>query len=113
MEIIYSRNQKELLHKKNLPSAVENRIWKNVDILNESYGSERRIMEGDGGFVVLVENEVENEVIDRAFNISSQPAEYAEEILTDTGDFIERMFLLSSDYAVVVFCQKELAKEWR
>lgn len=113
MEIIYSRNQEELLHKKNLPSAVENRIWKNVDILNECYGSERRIMEGDGGFVVLVENEVETEVIDRAFNISSQPSEYTEEIFTDTENFIERMFLLSSDYAVVVFCRKELAEERR
>lgn len=113
MEIIYSRNQSEALKKKNLPQAVLERIWATVDTLNATYGSDRQIMEGDGGFAVLVESELEKDVIDRAFNISSLPAEYTDDILTDSEKYIEKMFLLSSDYAVVVFCERQLAEEWR
>lgn len=88
MEIIYSRNQQDYLAKKQLPADVEKRVWKCVDVLNDSYGSDRKILEGDGGFVVLVEDEVEKDFLDRAFGVSSHPAEYTDDILTDSGNYI-------------------------
>lgn len=79
-----------------------------LNILDESYGAERDINTDLGGYVLLLETK--DDVIEVKENILKDIiVEYVDDIECEGGkQYCLSLFLLSSDYAVVVVATKEL-----
>ena len=88
----------------NIISAIEEQI----NILDESYGAERNIDADLGGYVLVLETK--EDVIEAKENILKDIiAEYVDGIECEGGkQYCLSLFLLSSDYALVVVVTKEL-----
>lgn len=83
-------------------------IAEQLNILDASYGAERDIDEDLGGYVLVLETK--EDVIEAKENILKDIiAEYVDDIKCE-GDkqYCLSLFLLSSDYAVIVVAAKEL-----
>lgn len=83
-------------------------IEEQLNILDESYGIERNIDSDLGGYVLILETK--DDVIEVKENILKDiVAEYVDDIESEGGkQYCLSLFLLSSDYAVVVVATKEL-----
>lgn len=88
----------------NVASAIEEQL----NILDESYGAERNVDADLGGYVLLLETK--NDVIEVKENIfKGIIAEYVDDIECEGGkQYCLSLFILSSDYAVIVVATKEL-----
>lgn len=88
----------------NVMSTIENQL----KTLDESYGAERNINADLGGYVLVLETK--DDVIEAKENILKDIiAEYVDDIECKGGkQYCLSLFLLSSDYAVVVVTTKEL-----
>lgn len=88
----------------NVISAIEYQL----KTLDESYGAERNIDIDLGGYVLVLETK--DDVIEAKENILKDIiAEYVDDIECEGGkQYCLSLFLLSSDYAVVVVATKEL-----
>ena len=95
--------EKDLNLVKELPQQVKEVMRENIKILEESYGTERTV-EDLGGYIALVEEDdiatFKEEILKGTI------AEYIDDI--EGADYISALFLLSSDFAIVVICEKEL-----
>ena len=81
-------------------------IEEQLNILDDSYGTERDIDADLGGYVLLLETK--DDVIEVKENILKDIiAEYVDEC-EGAKQYCLSLFLLSSDYAVVVVATKEL-----
>lgn len=81
-----------------------------ITVLNENYGdSESRNVNADlGGYVIIIDNEEEVKSIQSEILKDIIP-EYTDEIKSDDGiKYYSSLFLLSSDYAVTIYSNKEL-----
>ncbi|MEG2985134.1 MAG: hypothetical protein RR835_10560 [Peptostreptococcaceae bacterium] len=88
---------------KALPQQVKEVIKDNLKILEENYGTERTVKDL-GGYIALVDEE---EVVTFKEEIlKGTIAEYIDDI--EGADYISALFLLSSDFAIVVICEKKL-----
>ena len=87
---------------------VVNSIKEQLKILDENYGSERNIDADLGGYVLVLETK--DDVIEAKENILKDIiVEYVDDVECEGGkQYSLSLFLLSSDYAVVVVCTKEL-----
>ena len=83
-------------------------IEEQLNILDESYGTERNIDADLGGYVLILETK--DDVIEAKENIVKDIIpEYVDNIECEGGkQYCLSLFLLSSDYAVVVVATKEL-----
>ena len=83
-------------------------IEEQLNILDESYGIERNIDADLGGYVLILETK--DDVIEAKDNIVKDIIpEYVDNIECEGGkQYCLSLFLLSSDYAVVVVAAKEL-----
>ena len=83
-------------------------IEEQLNILDESYGIKRNIDTDLGGYVLVLETK--NDVIEAKENILKDIiVEYVDDIECEGGkQYSLSLFLLSSDYAVVVVSTKEL-----
>ena len=83
-------------------------IEEQLNILDESYGIERNIDSDLGGYVLILETK--DDVIEVKENIVKDIIpEYVDNIECEGGkQYCLSLFLLSSDYAVVVVATKEL-----
>lgn len=108
MKAIYSKDQlKEL---KSYPVEVINNISDIIDVLDENYGVERNIKADLGGYVLIVENIVDIEIL-KQDKLKGLIAEYTDMIECSEGvNWTSSLFLLSSDYAIVVVTTEELSK---
>ena len=108
MKAIYSKEQlKEL---KSYPVEVINNISDIIDVLDENYGVERNIKADLGGYVLIVENIVDIEIL-KQDKLKGLIAEYTDMIECSEGvNWTSSLFLLSSDFAIVVVTTKELSK---
>lgn len=88
---------------KELPQQVKEVIRENVKILEENYGTERTV-ENLGGYIALVDEE--DLVTFKEETLKGTIPEYIDEI--EGADYISALFLLSSDFAIVVICEKKL-----
>ncbi len=108
MKKIYSKEQlKEL---KEYSIEVVNSILETIEILDCNYGANRDIDKDLGGYVLIVENRIDIEVLkqDRLKNITS---EYIDLIECRGGvTYTSSLFLLSSDFSIVVVTTEELSK---
>ena len=108
MKKIYKENQ--LLEVNNISSETIESIKVTIDILNENYGVNRAIESDLGGYIVIAENIVDIEVL-KQDKLQSLVPEYTDVIESSEGvNWTSSLFLLSSDYAIVVVTTEELSK---
>ena len=79
-----------------------------VQVLNDNYGAERDAKKDLGGFVVFVEYKKEWRDLKELFCVDFKANEYKEEI--EDSEFVEMLFVLSSDYVLDVFMHKKCVK---
>ena len=108
MKKIYKESQ--LVELNNLPVEVIESIRETVNILNESYGANRNIDNDLGGYIVIVENIVDIEIL-KQDKLKSLIPEYTDIIECSEGvNWTSSLFLLSSDYSIIVVTTEELSK---
>ena len=108
MKKIYKENQ--LLELNNIPSEVIESIKVTIDILNENYGVDRDIESDLGGYIVIAENIVDIEIL-KQDKLQGLVAEYIDIIECSEGvNWTSSLFLLSSDFSIVVVTTEELSK---
>lgn len=108
MRKIYLKEQIQELKK--YPKEVINNISEIIDILDENYGLYRNIESDLGGYIIIVEN-MEDLKILKQQRLQSLIAEYTDVIECKEGvNWTSSLFLLSSDYSIVVVCTEELYK---
>ena len=94
----------------NLDSKVVSTIEEKLSILDENYGLERDIDTDLGGYIVIAENIVDIEIL-KQDKLQGLIPEYTDVIECSEGvSWTSSLFLLSSDYAIVVVCTEELSK---
>ena len=108
MKAIYSKDQlKEL---KSYPVEVINNISDIIDVLDENYGVERNIKADLGGYVLIVENIVDIEIL-KQDKLKGLIAEYTDMMECSEGViWTSSLFLLSSVYSIFVVTTEELSK---
>ena len=107
MKKIYKESQ--LLELNNIPSEVIKSIKVTIDILNENYVEDRDVESDLGGYVVA-ENIVDMEIL-KQDKLQGLVPEYTDIVECSEGvDWTSSLFLLSSDYAIVVVTTEELSK---
>ena len=108
MKKIYKGNQ--LLEVNNIPTEVIERMKVIIDILNENYGEYRDIEADLGGYVVIAENIVDIEILkqDKLQRLIPEDTDIIE--CSEGVNWTSSLFLLSSDYAIVVLTTEELSK---
>lgn len=108
MKKIYKESQ--LLEVNNIPSEVIESIKVTIDVLNENYGVDRNIESDLGGYVVIAENIVDIEILKQE-KLQSLIPEYTDIIECSEGvNWTSSLFLLSSDFSIVVVTTEELSK---
>lgn len=81
-----------------------------IDALNENYGTNRDIHNDLGGYIVIAENIVDIEILKQE-KLQGLIPEYTDVIEVVNGkNYTSSLYLLSSDYAIVVVCTEELSK---
>jgi len=107
MKKIYKESQ--LLEVNNIPIEVIKSMKATIDIMNENYGANRDINNDLGGYIVIAENIVDIEMLKKG-KLKGLIPEYTDIIECSEGvNWISSLFLLSSDFAIVV-CTEELSK---
>ena len=108
MKKIYKKSQ--LLEVNNIPTEVIEGIKATIDVLNENYGADRDIELDLGGYIVIAENIVDIEVL-KQDKLQGLVPEYTDVIEAMNGEnYTSSLYLLSSDYAIVVVTTEELSK---
>ena len=108
MKKVYKENQ--LLEVNNIPSEVIESIKVTIDVLNENYGANRDIEADLGGYLVIAENIVDIEILKQG-KLQGLIPEYTDIIECSEGvNWTSSLFLLSSDFAIVVVTKEELSK---
>lgn len=97
---------KDMHRVSHLDTLLQDRIRACLATLDDCYGADRDIEHSLGGFVAVVENEADKELLKQYYlDVDNDIAEYE-----DTYDgFTERLYLLNDDFFVVVFeiaCKK-------
>ena len=108
MKKVYKESQLNELN--NIPVEVIESIKVTIDILNENYGENRDIEADLGGYAVIAENIVDIEILKQG-KLQGLVPEYTDIVKCSEGvNWTSSLFLLSSDYAIVVVCTEELSK---
>ena len=108
MKKIYKESK--LLEVNNIPTEVIERMKVIIDILNEIYGEYRDIEADLGGYVVIAENIVDIEIL-KQDKLQGLVPEYTDVIECSEGvNWTSSLFLLSSDFSIVVVTTEELSK---
>jgi hypothetical protein len=92
------------------PIEVIENIRGTISILNKAYGIDRDIESDLGGYIVIAENIVDIEIL-KQDKLQGLIPEYTDIIECSEGvNWTSSLFLLSSDYAIVVVTTEELSK---
>lgn len=95
------------LEKVLIPNKVKKSIKETINILDESYGIDRKVNEDLGGYILIVEKRADIKAIKDNLLKDILP-EYTDNI---SEDYTSSLFLLSSDFAVIVIATKQLLEE--
>lgn len=102
--------EKQLNELINYPTEVVESISENIDILNENYGENRDVDKDLGGYVLVVESLEDVKELKNGMLKDILP-EYTDEIICSEGvNYTSSLFLLSSDFSVVVIADEEFSK---
>ena len=108
MKKVYLKKQLEELS--DYPVEVIKSISETIDILNENYGENRDVDKDLGGYVLVVESIEDVKELKNGMLKDILP-EYTDEIICSEGvNYTSSLFLLSSDFSVVVIADEELSK---
>ena len=108
MKKIYKENQ--LLEVNNMLSEAIESIKVTIDILNENYGTNRDVESDLGGYILIAENIVDIEIL-KQDKLQGLVPEYTDIIECSEGvNWTSSLFLLSSDFSIVVVTTEELSK---
>jgi hypothetical protein len=100
----------QLQEQRNYPIEVINSISETIEILDENYGVNRNVDNDLGGYVVIAENIVDIETLKRD-ELQGLVPEYTDMIECSEGvNWTSSLFLLSSDFSIVVVCTEEISK---
>lgn len=114
MKKIYLK--KQLGELSDYPVEVIKSISETIDILNENYGENRDVDKDLGGYVLVIEN-LEDVKDFKNRMLKGILPEYTDEIICSEGvNYTSSLFLISSDFLIVVVEDKKLYKlliEWR
>lgn len=92
------------------PKEVLEVIAETITILDENYGQERDVDKDLGGYVLIAESIVDIEVLKKGA-LKDAVEEYTDIIEGSGGvNYTSSLFLLSSDYAVLVITTEEFSK---
>ena len=108
MKKIYLKEQlKEL---KGYAIEVINSISEIIEVLDDNYGVSKNIESDLGGYILIAENIVDTEILKQG-KLQGLIPEYTDMIECSEGvNWTSSLFLLSSDFAIVVVCTEELSK---
>lgn len=102
--------KKQLGDLSNYPIEVIQSISETLEILNGNYGKNRDIDKDLGGYVLVVESLEDVKEVKNGMLKGLLP-EYTDEIICSEGvDYTSSLFLLSSDFSVVVIANEEFSK---
>ncbi|HAT4340293.1 TPA: hypothetical protein I9094_002573 [Clostridium perfringens] len=108
MKQIYLKKQLKDLN--DYPAVVLKNIFEIIAVLVENYGVERDVNNDLGGYILIVENIVDVEILKRE-KFKGLVPEYTDIIECSEGvNYTSSLFLLSSDFSVVVIANEELSK---
>ncbi|MFQ9245949.1 MAG: hypothetical protein ACLR3R_00345 [Clostridium paraputrificum] len=108
MKKIYSKEQLKQL--KEYPIEVINSISETIEILDNNYGANRNVDSDLGGYILIVENIVVIEML-KQDKLKGLISEYTDIIeCSEEVNWTSSLFLLSSDFSIVVVCTEELSK---
>ena len=102
--------EKQLNELINYPTEVIKNISETIEILNENYGENRNVDKDLGGYVLIAESIEDVKELKNGMLKEILP-EYTDEIICSEGvDYTSSLFLLSSDFSVVVIANEEFSK---
>ncbi|MDB2090791.1 hypothetical protein PM004_15700 [Clostridium paraputrificum] len=105
MKKVYLKNQL-----KGYPIEVISNVLDVINVLGENYGANRDIEKDLGGYVLILETKEDVEKT-KSVILNGIIPEYTDIIECSEGvNWTSSLFLLSSDYAIVVVCTEELSK---
>ena len=108
MKKIYKENQ--LLEAESLQLEVIETIRATIEVLDDNYGADIDIESDLGGYVVIAENIVDIEIL-KQDKLQGLRPEYTDIIECSEGvNWTSSLFLLSSDFSIVVITTEELSK---
>lgn len=102
--------KEKLIELNEYPMKVISNISVVIEILNENYGENRNVDKDLGGYVLVVESLEDVKELKNGMLKDILP-EYTDEIICSEGvNYTSSLFLLSSDFSVVVIADEELSK---
>lgn len=108
MKKIYKENQ--LLEAESLQLEVSETIRATIEVLDDNYGADIDIESDLGGYIVIAENIVDIEIL-KQDKLQGLIPEYTDIIECSEGvNWTSSLFLLSSDFSIVVITTEELSK---
>ena len=103
-------NESQLVKLNSIPVEVIEFVREIIVILNEAYGEDRNVESDLGGYVLIAENIVDIEIL-KQDKLQCLVPEYTDVIEVMNGDnYTSSLYLLSSDFSIVVVCTEELSK---
>lgn len=108
MKKVYLKEQLKKLNE--YPIEVIENIRGTISILNKAYGVDRDVEADLGGYILIAENIVDIEVL-KQDKLQGLIPEYTDIIECSEGvNWTSSLFLLSSDFSIVVITTEELSK---
>ncbi len=108
MKKIFKKEQIEVLN--SYSQEVVEVIAETIEVLDENYGEKRDVDKDLGGCVLIAENIVDIKIL-KQDKLQGLVPEYTDLIKCKEGvNWTSSLFLLSSDYSIVVVCTQELSK---
>ena len=103
-------NESQLVKLNSIPVEVIEFVREIIVILNEAYGEDRNVESVLGGYVLIAENIVDIEIL-KQDKLQCLVPEYTDVIEVMNGEnYTSSLYLLSSDFSIVVVCTEELSK---
>ena len=94
----------------NYPEEVIDSIYEIIEIIDDNYGQNRNIYNDLGGYVLVAENIVDIEIFKQE-KLKGLVPEYTDIIeCSEEVNWTFSLFLLSSDFSIVVVTTEELSK---
>ncbi len=96
--------------KDKLPTEIVTKCLEVVNILDDSYGSDRDVDTDMGGFVAIIENLEDINILatDNYLDLTEDVVEDIEIITIEDKTYISILYMLSSDYGINVIVDKEI-----
>lgn len=111
--VIGTKKQYESLYgvmNKIIPDKVLDSLYEKVTVFDENYGDTRNLLKSLGGYCAVFPTIEDQEqsyqtILDKHY-IQKELHEYQEEIVDEGCFWIEELYMISSDYGIVMFYPK-------